>query len=183
MTKTIPVDALSTPVLTRLWFVAAGAALAVLATGCSSSQGTGGGASTGSEPGKPKVNRLVFATEVPAREVNETRNNATPSSWQLTPMYETLLGVDEKNGKRVPALATEWKVGADGASYAFKFRQGVKFHTSTGAVTGDWGEFTARDLNAPFREINKRDSISGVTEMWWGAVKEIEVVNDYEAVI
>lgn len=183
MTKTIPVGALSATVFVRLWCVAVGAALTALAAGCSSPQGAGGTASTSSEPGKPKVNRLVFATEVPAKEVNETRNNATPSSWQLTPMYETLLGVDEKNGKRVPALATEWKVGADGASYAFKLRQGVKFHTSTGAVTRDWGEFTARDLNPPFREINKRDSISGVTEMWWGAVKEIEVVSDYEAVI
>jgi ABC-type transport system substrate-binding protein len=170
-----------------LAFALAGLAL-LAAAGCSAPQpapgagASGGGATTGGEA-TPKVNRLVFVTEPPATERNETRNLSTPNAWQYTPMYETLLGVDENTGKRIPALATEWKVGADNSSYEFTLRKGVKFHTQTANVQGDWGEFTAKDLVQPYKEILKKDSISGVTEMWWNAVKDIQVVDDYHATI
>ncbi|MSQ09663.1 MAG: ABC transporter substrate-binding protein [Dehalococcoidia bacterium] len=163
-----------------------GGAMLLTAAGCQSPQapgGGGGGDTGGGGPAKPKVERLVFVTEPPAREINETRNLSTPNAWQYTPMYESLLGVDENTGKRTPALATEWKVGTDGSSYEFTLRRGVKFHTETAGVKGEWGEFTAKDLIQPFTEISKRDSISGVTAMWWGAVKEVRAVADDKAII
>ncbi len=159
---------------------------AALGVACGSPQpapAPGGGAGGDSGPAQPKVNRLVFVTEPPAVERSETRNLSTPNDWQFTPMYESLIGVDEKNGKRVPALATAWKVGADGSSYEFTLRKGVKFHPQTATVTGDWGEFTANDLVKPYTEIMRKDSISGVTAMWWGAVKSVEPKGDYEATI
>jgi len=164
----------------------ASSVLLLAAVGCQTPQGPGGGGTSGGAgtgAAKPKVERLVFVTEPPAREINETRNLSTPNAWQYTPMYETLLGVDENTGKRQPALATEWKVGADGSSYEFTLRKGVKFHSETAGITGNWGELTAKDLVAPYKEILKRDSISGVTAMWWGAVKDVEAVADDKAII
>ena len=131
--------------------------------------------STGNGPTAPKVNRLVMAVEIPAKETNETRNNSTPNGWQLTPMYETLIGLDNTTGKRYPALATEWAIEPDGNGYRFKLRQGVQFHKGM-------GEFTSKDLVQPWKEILKDDSISGVTEFWRQALQDIQPVNDYEVV-
>jgi len=116
-----------------------------------------------------------MAVEIPAKETNETRHNSTPNGWQLTPMYETLIGLDNSTGKRYPALATEWAIEPDGNGYRFKLRQGVQFHK-------DQGEFTSKDLVQPWKEILKDDSISGVTEFWRQAIQDIQPVNDYEVV-
>ena len=117
----------------------------------------------------------MIATEPPAKEVNETRNNSTPSAWQLMPMYETLIGIDNNTGQRTPGLATAWKVEPDGMSYRFTLRKGVQFHKG-------FGEFTANDLRQPWQEILKPDSISGVNVGWRDFLQDIEVVNDYEVI-
>jgi peptide/nickel transport system substrate-binding protein len=42
-------------------------------------------------------------------------------------LYDGLVDTDPK-GAIIPALATEWSMAADGLSYVFKLRPGVKFH-------------------------------------------------------
>lgn len=42
-------------------------------------------------------------------------------------LYDGLVDTDP-NGKIIPSLATEWSMAADGLSYTFKLRPGVKFH-------------------------------------------------------
>jgi len=89
---------------------------------------------------EPAVKRLVFA--VPGAgsgaETNRVDQIGSPDSWLIRPMYEHLVHTDPANGKYVPGLATEWKLGADAKSIGFRLRQGVQFQR-------DQGEYTAED--------------------------------------
>ncbi len=149
---------------------------ALVLAGCATAAQPGGsGSGSGSGPVQPKVNRLVFAVEPPRREELELRNMSTPDGWVLTPMHESLLGIDPETGKKVPRLATSWKVEPDGKSVRFQLQKGVRFH-------GDWGEFTANDLPYQPLEDSKHDSIAGTTPFWRQVHDGIDVVNDYEAI-
>jgi peptide/nickel transport system substrate-binding protein len=66
----------------------------------------------------------------------------------IAPFYNTLLRVDpnDKSGtKPHPSVAESWTVSADGKTYTFKIRRGVKFH--------DGSELTARDVKATYDKI------------------------------
>lgn len=66
----------------------------------------------------------------------------------IAPFYNTLLRVDpnDKSGtKPAPSLAESWTASADGKTYTFKLRRGVKFH--------DGSEMTARDVKASYDKI------------------------------
>ena len=66
----------------------------------------------------------------------------------IAPFYNTLLRVDpnDKSGtKPAPSLAESWSASADGKTYTFKLRKGVKFH--------DGAELTSRDVKASYDKI------------------------------
>ena len=66
----------------------------------------------------------------------------------IAPFYNTLLRVDpnDRSGtKPAPSLAESWTVSADGKTYTFKIRQGVKFH--------DGSEMTSKDIKASYDKI------------------------------
>ena len=81
------------------------AVLTLAATGCGVSAPaapTGaGGATTG-----PKVQRVVWASELPAAIANNPRMLCCNDHHQLRPIYENLIGIDAATGKQVPQLAT-----------------------------------------------------------------------------
>lgn len=133
----------------------------------------GGGTDAG--PVMPKVNRVILAVAPPARESNEMRHLTGPTSWQLRPMYESLIGIDPKDAKLVPQLATEWKVEPDGRSVRFQLRKGVPYHQN-------FGEVQAKDWLVTWKEIQKEDSLTGTRPYWMRNLKEIEVVNDHELI-
>ena len=139
------------------------------------SQPSGPGASGAAGPATPKVNRVVLAVGPPSREGNEMRHLTGPTSWQLRPMYESLIGVDPQTGKLIPQLATEWKIEPNQTSIRFKLRQGIPFHDG-------WGELKAKDVLVPWKENIKEDSITGTRPYWVRTLKDIESVNDYEVV-
>lgn len=155
------------------------AALSLTLAGCSSSApGTGapgGGPPTaGGGPAAPKVDRLVFITTSPATRTLEVRNAAEPNSWPLRPMYDYLVGINNKTSKIEPGLLTEWAWEPDGKTLRGKLRKGVQFHEG-------FGEVKASDVRFGWdRMVNAQpDSIHGQLA-FWRTLADIEVVNDYE---
>ncbi len=77
-------------------------------------------------------------------------------------IYEGLIKVNS-NGDFIPGLATSWDVSADGLTYTFQLRKGVKFHNgeSFDAPVAKWnleramGEKTINPHPEYFRGINK----------------------------
>ena len=64
----------------------------------------------------------------------------------VAPLYNLLLQIDPYNYPKVVGdLATDWKISADGRTYTFKIRQGVKFH--------DGSPLTAADVKASYDKI------------------------------
>jgi len=56
----------------------------------------------------------------------------------LANTYDPLLQADPANGgKLTPILATSWEVGADGKTYTFKMKPGVKFHSGNPVTAED----------------------------------------------
>ncbi len=145
----------------------------LMLSGCAGSAGSR--TSDSGQGAQPKVSRVAMAVVPPLKEGNETRNLGSPDAWPMRPMYEYLVGLDPGTGAAIPQLATAWKVGPDGQSFRFMLRKGVKFH-------GDNGEFTAKDLIHPWKEIIKEDSLAGAAPTWRTDLRDIEVVSDYEAV-
>ena len=53
------------------------------------------------------------------------------SSRVIVSIYENLLTLEKVTNKIIAQLAKEWTVSADGKTYTFKLREGVKFHDGT----------------------------------------------------
>jgi len=154
----------------RVFGVLAGAML-MAATGC------GGPTATQNPtdgPAGPKVERLVFITTPPARIVPEVRNAAEPNSWPLRPMYDYLVGINNKTSKIEPGLLESWSWEANGLALRGKLRKGVQFH-------GGFGEVRAADVKFGWERMVKGDpdSIHGQLA-FWRSIDDIEIVNDHE---
>ena len=72
---------------------------------------------------------------------------------------------------KVPALATSWKVSADGLTIDFVLRKGVKFHN------GD--PFTAEDVHFTFMSIAKGDNKHSYRKSFQTSLKDVEIVDDF----
>jgi peptide/nickel transport system substrate-binding protein len=56
----------------------------------------------------------------------------------LNNVYDSLIELDPADlGPLVPGLAESWEVGADGMTYTFKMREGVKFHSGNPVTAED----------------------------------------------
>jgi peptide/nickel transport system substrate-binding protein len=124
---------------------------------------------------QPSTSRLVMSVAPPGRESNDVKFTGNVDLWALRPMYEFLIGLDPKTGKYIPQLATEWQLDEAGPSVRFKLRKGVQFH-------GGQGEFTAKDVVFTREQMRTDDTINGWRSFFDSAIKDIEVVNDYEVV-
>jgi len=153
-------------------------AAGVLAAGCGSAgptlpdaSGGGGGAPVG-----PKVDRLVMLTTPPAQMTLEVRNMAEPWSWPVRPMYDYLVGINNKTSKIEPGLAESWAWEQNGQALRVKLRKGVQFHAG-------YGELKAADVKWGWERMTKTvpDSTHGQLATWRN-VDDIDVVNDHELV-
>lgn len=149
-------------------------ALALFATACASPQQAPAGTDTG--PVQPKVNRVIIAVPQFTTEGNDPGRDLTaPQVVQLRPMYDKLIGVDAKDNKLIPELATEWKLEPDGKSYRFMLRKGVQLHDNV-------GEFAARDVKMTYDDITQDGSLASNGPIFKALIEDIQIVNDHEVV-
>jgi ABC-type dipeptide transport system, periplasmic component len=66
-------------------------------------------------------------------------------------IYEGLTAID-KDLKVIPGLAESWNISADGKTYTFKLRSGVKFH--------DGSDMTAEDVVSTIRRVQSKEIAS-----------------------
>ena len=81
-------------------------------------------------------------------------------------MYETLTYYNTQTQKLQPLLATSWSHTADGKTWTFHLRRGVKFHTGR--------TMTSADVKA---SIERTIKLNGGAAYIWGAAKTIDTPN------
>ncbi|MCL4188016.1 MAG: ABC transporter substrate-binding protein [Rhodobacteraceae bacterium] len=126
---------------------------AVLSSGTAMAQVMGGTAVfvQGSNP--PSLDAMVTSSQA-SRNINMN-------------VYETLYGFSDAI-QPIPILAEGVEISADGLTYVFTLRQGVKFHNGK--------EMTARDVKASLERYRK----VGATANLLAPVREIEITGDHE---
>ncbi len=149
---------------------------ALLGIACSGGQQALPATSTADGGGQPKVNRLVMLVVSPAVLSMEIRNDAEPNSWPLRPMYDYLVGINNKTSRIEPGLLESWAYEGDGKALRAKLRAGALFHH-------DFGEVKASDVKFGWdRMVNaKPESIHGQLGFWRN-ISDIDMVNDHEVV-
>jgi oligopeptide transport system substrate-binding protein len=100
-------------------------------------------------PANPDANKVtvntVVGTEPPSLDPSLATD--TTSVWLIRQMFTGLTAFDEK-ANVIPALATEWKVSADGLKWTYKMRNDVKWvarDPKTGEIK-EVGPVTAKDV-------------------------------------
>jgi peptide/nickel transport system substrate-binding protein len=102
------------------------AALGILIGACAG-QPSGGGASTGPAAKAAYGGSLTFAINADITDMDPMRSGLFVDRNLMYQMYDSLVRVNPK-GEIIPWLAEKWTASADGKSYTFTLRQGVKFH-------------------------------------------------------
>src|SRR5262245_6120582 len=95
-------------------------------------------------PRRGGVLLAAIAADAPSLDPHQEETFATLQL--VAPCYSTLLQIDPYNYPKVIGdVATEWKIAADGLTYTFKLRQGLRFH--------DGSPLTAADVKATYEKI------------------------------
>jgi peptide/nickel transport system substrate-binding protein len=137
-------------------------AFAVLA-GCS---GQGAGTSSRSDT-------FIYAQGADPRGLDPAFVDDGESAMVMANVYEGLTKYNDKTTAIEPSLATSWDVSADGLTYVFQLRQGVKFH--------DGSPFNAEAAKASIdRQLPPNDTSNmPYAEFTFGYVKSIEATSEY----
>ncbi|MEZ5415754.1 MAG: ABC transporter substrate-binding protein [Vicinamibacterales bacterium] len=104
-------------------------ALALLAAAVAPAAGCGGGDAPAAGP-DGRASRIVFAAPADATTLDPHNTTDTESDQVIMMVYEGLLGFDDSM-KIVPRLAERYNVEADGVTWTFHLRSGVRFHDGT----------------------------------------------------
>jgi len=75
-----------------------------------------------------------------------------PNMFATNQLYNGLVELN-KQMKTIPALAESWDISADGKTYTFRLRKGVKFHDSEIFEAAKGREFIADDIVFSFKRI------------------------------
>jgi peptide/nickel transport system substrate-binding protein len=98
---------------------------------------------------KPRYGgELVFVVPAEPPSYDAHREGTFALIHPSAPHYNTLLRIDpgDRTGTKIVGdLAESWTVAADGLSYKFRLRRGVRFHDGT--------ELTSRDVKASYDKI------------------------------
>src|SRR5882672_5751189 len=95
-------------------------------------------------PRRGGVLLAAIAADAPSLDPHQEETFATLEL--VAPCYSTLLQLDPYHYPKVIGdVATEWKIAADGLTYTFKIRQGIRFH--------DGSPLTAADVKTTYDKI------------------------------
>src|SRR5499433_2033050 len=95
-------------------------------------------------PRRGGVLLAAIAADAPSLDPHQEETVATLEL--VAPCYSTLLQIDPLHYPKVIGdVATEWKIAADGLTYTFKLRQGIRFH--------DGSALTSADVKATYEKI------------------------------
>ncbi|MBI2918502.1 MAG: hypothetical protein HYY01_10985 [Chloroflexi bacterium] len=91
--------------------------------------------------------------------------------WEFTgPLWDLPVELTA-NGELKPRFATSWEQSADGLSWTFKLRQGIKFH--------DGQEMTAEDVKFSLEAVARPGARASRTATFRTRIKSIDVVDRY----
>lgn len=99
---------------------------------------------------------LVYCSEGSPENFNPQLNTTGTSFDAARPVYDRLVDFVPGTTETRPGLAESWTVSADGLTYEFKLRKGVKFHSSK--TFTPTREFNADDVLFSFNRMWKKDS-------------------------
>jgi glutathione transport system substrate-binding protein len=114
---------------------------------------------------------VVFAVASTFTTTDPYDANDTLSQAMAKSFYEGLYGFD-KDMKMIPVLAESHTVSADGLTYTFKLRRGVKFHDGT--------DFKADAVKATLDRVTNPDNKLKRYNLY-SNIARTEVVDDYTA--
>ncbi|MBS0243392.1 MAG: ABC transporter substrate-binding protein, partial [Proteobacteria bacterium] len=126
-------------------------------------------------PKRGGILRYAVVAELPTSDCHAATTFAMVHP--VAPQYSTLLRMDgpHDNIKIVGDLAESWERSADGLTYTFKLRKGVKFH--------DGSDFSSADIKATYDRIrNPPAGIVSVRKALHSAIKDIETPDAYTVV-
>jgi peptide/nickel transport system substrate-binding protein len=132
-----------------------------------------GAAAQGTPATSAPTGSLTWALESDPVNLIPYGGVSTSNMWGKEFMYESLLQWD-KDLHIQPALAESYEAAADGSSYTFHLRKGVKFH--------DGGELTAKDVKYSI-EMALNPPPPGIQVAFLANVTGVDVIDDYTAKI
>ena len=121
--------------------------------------------------GNPK-NGGIIRLSFPHRLAHFDFHQGAPAYAGQTSLYNNLVYYNAADGLRtiVPDLAKTWEISADGKTYTFKLREGVKWH--------DGVDFSADDVVATFnRIIDPPEGLSITPTQLYESVDRVEAVD------
>lgn len=141
--------------LCKVYCIAA-ASIVVLASTWAQAQTMGGEMILAQGSNPPSLDAMTTSSEA-SRNINMN-------------IYEGLVTVDQ-DVIPIPMLAENWSISADGLSYVFTLRQGVRFHNGK--------EMTSADVVASLERYREH----GATRNKLASVASIEATGDYEVTL
>lgn len=97
------------------------------------------------------ADKLVFCSEGSPAGFDIAQFTGGTDNDAAQPLYNRLTEFEQGGTAVVPALATRWEVSADGLTYTFHLRQGVKFHST--AYFKPSRDFNADDVLFTFNRM------------------------------
>lgn len=127
---------------------------------------------------------LVYCSEGSPENFNPQLNTTGTSFDAARPVYDRLVDFVPGTTETRPGLAESWTVSADGLTYEFKLRKGVKFHSSK--TFTPTREFNADDVLFSFNRMWKKDSpyhgVSGGAYDYFGDMGMADLLASIEKV-
>ena len=115
---------------------------------------------------------LVIALDtLGAQVMDPILDTRAPHAHYHAPVWDSLVGFDLEKGGVGPGVAEKWERAADGKSWTFHLRKGMKFHN------GD--PVTAHDVKFSLERTMSPESIASGAAALKRAMDRIEVIDDH----